>query len=183
MAGNITPLDQLKSFLNEIFQFETQDLDFGIYKIMHYKRKEIRNFIDKLLVEKVTEQLKTISDDETKSIGLQLKQLEKDDVIKGWLAAADSDKATLEKLYPDKFRVYHDLTVKADEPNFFMLAEKSPEMAVDLVETFNYLIGLHMQKCITKEINGRMYQFICGNNNANKQILVIWRNVKGWTPD
>jgi adenine-specific DNA-methyltransferase len=32
------------------------------------------------------------------------------------------------------------------------------EMAVDLVETFNYLIGLHMQKCITKEINGRMYQ-------------------------
>ncbi len=57
------------------------------------------------------------------------------------------------------------------------------EMAVDLVETFNYLIGLHMQKCITKEINGRMYQFIYGNNNANKQILVIWRNVKGWIPD
>jgi adenine-specific DNA-methyltransferase len=26
------------------------------------------------------------------------------------------------------------------------------EQAVDLVETFNYLIGLHMQKCITKEI-------------------------------
>ena len=96
MAGTITPLDQLKSFLNEIFQFDTQDLDFGIYKIMHYKRKEIRNFIDKLLVEKVTEQLKTISDDETKSIGLQLKELEKDDVIKGWLTAADSDKATLE---------------------------------------------------------------------------------------
>jgi adenine-specific DNA-methyltransferase len=115
MAGTITPLDQLKSFLNEIFQFETQDLDFGIYKIMHYKRKEIRNFIDKLLVEKVTEQLKTISDDETKSIGLQLKELEKDDVIKGWLAAADSDKATLEKLYPDKFRLYHDLTGKAKD--------------------------------------------------------------------
>jgi len=115
MAGTITPLDQLKSFLNEIFQFDTQDLDFGIYKIMHYKRKEIRNFIDKLLVEKVTEQLKTISDDETKSIGLQLKELEKDDVIKGWLAAADSDKATLEKLYPDKFRLYHDLTGKAKD--------------------------------------------------------------------
>ena len=57
------------------------------------------------------------------------------------------------------------------------------EKAVDLIETFNYLIGLHMQKFITKEFNGRMYQFIYGNNNANKQILVIWRNVKGWTPD
>jgi len=115
MADTLSPLDQLKSFLNEIFQFETQDLDFGIYKIMHYKRKEIRNFIDKLLVEKVKEQLKTISDDETKSIGLQLKELEKDDVIKGWLAATDSDKTTLEKIYPDKFRLYQELSAKAKD--------------------------------------------------------------------
>lgn len=115
MAGTLTPLDQLKSFLNEIFQFETQDLDFGIYKIMHHKRKEIRIFIDKLLVDKVKEQLKSITDDETKSIGQQLKELEKDDVIKGWLAATDSDKATLEKIYPDKFRLYHDLTAKTKD--------------------------------------------------------------------
>jgi adenine-specific DNA-methyltransferase len=115
MADTLSPLDRLKSFLNEIFQFETQDLDFGIYKIMHYKRKEIRNFIDRLLVEKVKEQLKTISDDETKSIGLQLKELEKDDVIKGWLAATDSDKTTLEKIYPDKFRLYQELTAKTKD--------------------------------------------------------------------
>jgi len=54
------------------------------------------------------------------------------------------------------------------------------EMAVDLVETFNYLIGLHMQKCITKEIHGTTYQFVAGHNNAGKQILVVWRSVKGW---
>lgn len=54
------------------------------------------------------------------------------------------------------------------------------QKAVDLVETFNYLIGLHMQKCITKEINKKKYQFIYGNNNANKNILVIWRSVKEW---
>ena len=98
-----------------LFRSETQDLDFGIYKIMHYKRIEIRNFIDKLLVEKVKEQLKTISDDETKSIGLQLKELEKDDVIKGWLAATDSDKTTLEKIYPDKFRLYQELSAKSKD--------------------------------------------------------------------
>lgn len=28
-----------------------------------------------------------------------------------------------------------------------------------------------------------MYQFIYGNNNANKLIPDIWRNVKGWTQD
>jgi adenine-specific DNA-methyltransferase len=52
--------------------------------------------------------------------------------------------------------------------------------AVDLVETFNYLIGLHMHKCITKEIDGRRYQFIHGKNNGNKQILIVWRNVRDW---
>jgi adenine-specific DNA-methyltransferase len=57
------------------------------------------------------------------------------------------------------------------------------EQAVDLVETFNYLIGLHMQKCITKEINGKKYQFIIGHNNANKQIAVVWRSVKDWKID
>lgn len=54
------------------------------------------------------------------------------------------------------------------------------EQVVDLVETFNYLIGMHMQKCITKDIDGKKYQFIYGNDNSNKQILVIWRSVKGW---
>jgi len=37
--------DQLKEKLRGIFQFENQDLDFGIYRIMNYKRKEIEKFI------------------------------------------------------------------------------------------------------------------------------------------
>lgn len=54
------------------------------------------------------------------------------------------------------------------------------EQAVDILETFNYLIGLHMQKCITKEINGKRYQFVYGNDNSNKRILAAWRNIKNW---
>ena len=54
------------------------------------------------------------------------------------------------------------------------------EQAVDLVETFNYLIGLHMQKCITKEIEGVKYQFVIGNNNAGRKIAIVWRNIVGW---
>jgi len=59
MANNNTPLEQLKGFLNQLFQFDSQDLDFGVYKILHYKRKEIATFIDQLLVDKVKEQLQT----------------------------------------------------------------------------------------------------------------------------
>lgn len=38
--------EQLKLFLKEMFQFNTNDLDFGIYRIYNLKRKEIVHFID-----------------------------------------------------------------------------------------------------------------------------------------
>jgi adenine-specific DNA-methyltransferase len=39
-------MNQLKFFLKEMFQFNANDLDFGIYRIYNLKRKEIENFID-----------------------------------------------------------------------------------------------------------------------------------------
>lgn len=115
MANNNTPLEQLKAFLNQLFQFDSQDLDFGVYKILHYKKKEIANFIDQLLVEKVKEQLQTLSTDESKQIKEQIADLEKDDIIKGWLEAEVDEKKTLEKFGRDKINQYKELTAKASE--------------------------------------------------------------------
>lgn len=39
-------IDQLRYFLKEMFQFNNNDLDFGIYRIYNLKRREIENFID-----------------------------------------------------------------------------------------------------------------------------------------
>lgn len=39
-------IDNLKYFLKEMFQFNENDLDFGIYKIYNLKRKHIESFID-----------------------------------------------------------------------------------------------------------------------------------------
>jgi len=39
-------IEQLKLFLKEMFQFNANDLDFGIYRIYNLKRKEIEAFID-----------------------------------------------------------------------------------------------------------------------------------------
>ncbi|AFL85354.1 adenine specific DNA methylase Mod [Belliella baltica DSM 15883] len=115
MANNNTSLDQLKGFLNKLFQFDSQDLDFGVYKILHYKRKEIANFIDQLLVDKVKEQLQTLSADESKQIKEQIADLEKDDIIKGWLEAEAEEKKTLEKFGKDKINQYAALKAKATE--------------------------------------------------------------------
>ena len=102
MANKNSALDQLKSFLNELFQFDSQDLDFGVYKILHYKRKEIKDFIDKLLVDKVQEQLQTLTSEESKKATEQLKELEKDEFIQGWINANDEERKVAEKLGKQK---------------------------------------------------------------------------------
>ncbi|RKY52487.1 MAG: hypothetical protein DRP89_07615 [Candidatus Neomarinimicrobiota bacterium] len=49
-------MDAIRKFQNllrELFQFEASDLDFGIYRILNYKRDQIEKFIQKDLVNKV----------------------------------------------------------------------------------------------------------------------------------
>ena len=40
--------NKLKNLLKKIFRVDYEDLDFGIYKIMNYKSKEINKFIDSI---------------------------------------------------------------------------------------------------------------------------------------
>jgi adenine-specific DNA-methyltransferase len=44
---------QFLGIIREIFQFESSDLDFGIYRIFNYKRKRIEEFIEKELPDKI----------------------------------------------------------------------------------------------------------------------------------
>jgi len=46
-------IQKFKKLLKNLFQFETSDLDFGIYRILNYKRDQIEKFIQKDLVDKV----------------------------------------------------------------------------------------------------------------------------------
>ncbi len=56
-------VEKLKQMLRELFQFENNDLDFGIYRIINIKRKEISDFIEKELFDIIKEEIQT---DETK---------------------------------------------------------------------------------------------------------------------
>lgn len=50
--------EKVKSLLRELFQFDNQDLDFGIYRIMNFKRKEIEKFIERDLIAEAEKQFK-----------------------------------------------------------------------------------------------------------------------------
>lgn len=109
MNNQLTPHEQLQSFLNKLFQFESQELDFGVYKILHYKRNEIKQFINELLVDKVKEQLQVLSQAQSQEALHKLQELEHDDIIKGWLSADENEKSTLLKFGKDKIEHYQEL--------------------------------------------------------------------------
>ncbi|MCS7299919.1 MAG: site-specific DNA-methyltransferase, partial [Spirochaetia bacterium] len=48
-------LQKFQNLLKELFQFKASDLDFGIYRILNYKRKQIKKFIEEDLKNKVNE--------------------------------------------------------------------------------------------------------------------------------
>jgi adenine-specific DNA-methyltransferase len=52
MAQN-SSLEKFKTLLNTLFQLDVPELDFGIYRIMNYRRKEIEEFIEKHLIQAV----------------------------------------------------------------------------------------------------------------------------------
>jgi adenine-specific DNA-methyltransferase len=56
-AEKLSAVEKLQGLLRELFQFDSADLDFGIYRIMNYKRDAIEKFIQKDLLEIINKEL------------------------------------------------------------------------------------------------------------------------------
>jgi adenine-specific DNA-methyltransferase len=56
------------------------------------------------------------------------------------------------------------------------------ERVVDLVETFNYLLGIHVKKMRQFQDNGRLYLATLGKKDG-KSIVIVWRQLKGLNRD
>ncbi len=71
------------------------------------------------------------------------------------------------------------MTDKFDKPFDYVLEiveknERKPQK-IDLVSTFNYLLGLWVERIITEEHQGRIYRIITGSVKGQKH-TIIWRN-------
>lgn len=53
--------------------------------------------------------------------------------------------------------------------------DTTPERTVDLVETFNYLLGLTVRQMRPFDDNGRLYRTVLGEKEG-KRVVVVWRN-------
>jgi adenine-specific DNA-methyltransferase len=75
MPEKIDVKERLIELLREIFQFENEDLDFGIYKILNHKKSQIESFIQKDLIKEITTQLNLIGAEEQKKAAEELEKL------------------------------------------------------------------------------------------------------------
>lgn len=67
---------KLKAILEELFQLDQADLDFGIYRIMNQKRNEITDFLDNQLLAQISKTLDASSGEGQQALTEKLKQLE-----------------------------------------------------------------------------------------------------------
>jgi adenine-specific DNA-methyltransferase len=57
------------------------------------------------------------------------------------------------------------------------------ERIVDLVETFNYLLGLHVKKLREFRNGERLYRATLGEQRNQKNAIVVWRDLDGLQED
>ncbi|WP_300334630.1 hypothetical protein, partial [Methanocalculus sp.] len=67
---------QLKQKLTELFQIDSPDLDFGVYRIMNPKREEILQFMNKDLIEAVGAEFGKYDEESRTQITAELNELE-----------------------------------------------------------------------------------------------------------
>jgi adenine-specific DNA-methyltransferase len=80
-------LTKFKGLLNELFQFEASDLDFGIYRILNFKREKIKDFIENRLPQRIDEAFKKFKDTISSDLEEKLKS-EKEKILRDLGAGA-----------------------------------------------------------------------------------------------
>jgi len=75
-------IQKFQDLLERLFQFETSDLDFGIYRILNYKRDRIEKFIQEDLKNKVESAFAKYKDERLTNINLRFEEA-KQKVIQG----------------------------------------------------------------------------------------------------
>lgn len=65
------PIERFQALMRELFQFDCQELDYGIYNILKYKRKQIEEFISTRLSRRLDEAFTQYAQADRKVLGLR----------------------------------------------------------------------------------------------------------------
>ncbi|MHA1874868.1 MAG: DNA methyltransferase [Promethearchaeota archaeon] len=68
--------ERLQNLLRKLFQFESEDLDFGIYRIMNQKRDAIEKFIQKDLIEAIDKEYENLNAKNKQELEKEINEIE-----------------------------------------------------------------------------------------------------------
>ena len=97
MENNILKFQEL---LKEPFEFESSDLDFGIYRILNYKRDKIKKFIEEDLKNKVENAFAKHKDERLRDINQRFEKL-KEKILENVGSNAFTPARNLEEKYKE----------------------------------------------------------------------------------
>ena len=108
--------------------------------------------------------------------GQQALELFKDDYLLSYMLKWETRRSEtllnverLQNPFSYKLRIHHE--------------GETREQPVDLPETFNYLIGLDVEKRQALDDGGRRYLLYRGATREGRRTAVVWRETRGWTEE
>lgn len=90
--------EKFQKLLRELFQFDSTDLDFGIYRIMNFKREVIEQFIEKDLPDGIARELSRGALAEQSTLANEL-EIKKKEVLQALGEEALDDEDNLDEMY------------------------------------------------------------------------------------
>jgi adenine-specific DNA-methyltransferase len=78
----MSSLGKFQQLLRQLFQFDCADLDFGIYRILNYKRKQVEEFITHRLPQIVDEAFEAYAEAEKENLQREIERKRREICVK-----------------------------------------------------------------------------------------------------
>ena len=174
MKNNNESYDKFISLLKDMFQFDSSDLDFGIYKIMNLKKEKISEFIDNEISKKIKNQLNIVSDQKKSDLQKKIDDLEKNEIIKNYLHAISIKDQEKIKMYEQDFE--QNIKEYNDAKNQLSTICQNEDFEKQI---YNHLLNFFSRyyengDFITKRRYGRNEKYIIPYNG--EETLLYWVN-------
>lgn len=163
--------NKLKLLLRKLFQFDTSDLDFGIYRIMHHKKKEIEKFIEVDLMGTIEEHFKDFA---ASSLGEREKRVE--ELREKLRKDLGEDKISREGEVDEKYRdlpVVRDYNKARDELKSLNLTHNQVNDVFNLINEF-FLRYFDKGDFLSKRRYGGKNHYTIPYNG--EEVLLHWAN-------
>lgn len=129
-------VQKFQDLLKELFQFETSDLDFGIYHILNYKRNQIKKFIQEDLVKKVESAFSKHKDERLTNINIRFEEA-KEKIIQSLGKEAFTPTSELKEQFKDTPLGRDYLSIKAQKDEAETIDEIKLQVFNDLFSFFS----------------------------------------------